>query len=100
MRRSSEFTNSTWLDASSAESGAIGFCFGGGKCVLELARSGANVKSVVSFHGFTDPDIETLTGVEGIKYDRLADEVSWSDSFWGEPQKPDPEWSPSRCPTK
>lgn len=30
--------------------GAIGFCFGG-QCVLELARSGAEVKAVVSFHG-------------------------------------------------
>jgi dienelactone hydrolase len=30
--------------------GAIGYCFGG-SCVLELARSGANVRSVVSFHG-------------------------------------------------
>ncbi len=30
--------------------GALGFCFGG-QCVLELARSGANVKAVVSFHG-------------------------------------------------
>jgi dienelactone hydrolase len=29
---------------------AIGYCFGG-MCVLELARSGADVKSVVSFHG-------------------------------------------------
>jgi dienelactone hydrolase len=29
---------------------AIGFCFGG-QCVLELARSGAEVRSVVSFHG-------------------------------------------------
>lgn len=29
---------------------AIGYCFGG-QCVLELARAGANVKSVVSFHG-------------------------------------------------
>ena len=28
----------------------IGFCFGG-QCVLELARSGADVASVVSFHG-------------------------------------------------
>ncbi|HEY3696852.1 dienelactone hydrolase family protein [Phenylobacterium sp.] len=33
-----------------ARIGAIGFCFGG-QCVLELARSGADVKSVVSFHG-------------------------------------------------
>jgi dienelactone hydrolase len=29
---------------------AIGFCFGG-LCVLDLARSGANLKGVVSFHG-------------------------------------------------
>ncbi len=30
--------------------GAIGFCFGG-LCILDLARSGADVKGVVSFHG-------------------------------------------------
>lgn len=30
--------------------GAIGYCFGG-TCVLELARSGAAVKGVVTFHG-------------------------------------------------
>lgn len=30
--------------------GAIGYCFGG-QCVLELARSGADVQAVVSFHG-------------------------------------------------
>ena len=30
--------------------GAIGYCFGG-QCVLELARSGADAKGVVSFHG-------------------------------------------------
>ena len=30
--------------------GAIGYCFGG-SCVLELARSGADVRGVVSFHG-------------------------------------------------
>ena len=29
---------------------AIGFCFGG-LCVLELARTGADLKAVVSFHG-------------------------------------------------
>jgi dienelactone hydrolase len=32
---------------------AIGYCFGGG-VVLELARSGANVNGVVSFHGNLD----------------------------------------------
>jgi dienelactone hydrolase len=32
---------------------AIGFCFGG-KCVLDLARSGADVAGVASFHGLYD----------------------------------------------
>jgi dienelactone hydrolase len=32
---------------------AIGYCFGGGT-VLELARSGANIAGVVSFHGNLD----------------------------------------------
>lgn len=37
---------------------AIGYCFGGG-VVLELARSGAEIKGVVSFHGNLDtPDPE------------------------------------------
>lgn len=34
---------------------AIGFCFGG-LCVLDLARSGAAVKGVVSFHGLLNKD--------------------------------------------
>ena len=34
--------------------GAIGFCFGG-LCVLDLARGGANLKGVVSFHGLLNP---------------------------------------------
>jgi dienelactone hydrolase len=33
-----------------ARLGAIGYCFGG-QCVLELARSGADTKAVVSYHG-------------------------------------------------
>ena len=33
---------------------AMGFCFGG-KCVLDLARSGADVAGVASFHGLFDP---------------------------------------------
>ena len=33
---------------------AIGFCFGG-LCVLDLARSGADVGGVVSFHGLLTP---------------------------------------------
>jgi dienelactone hydrolase len=37
-----------------ANIGAIGFCFGG-LCALDLARSGANIKGVVSFHGLLNP---------------------------------------------
>ena len=38
--------------------GAIGFCFGG-RCVLDLARTGINIKGVASFHGIYDtPNIE------------------------------------------
>ncbi|BAK65211.1 putative dienelactone hydrolase [Sphingobium sp. SYK-6] len=33
--------------------GAIGFC-AGGKCVLDLARAGADIKAGVSFHGVYD----------------------------------------------
>ncbi len=43
-----------WVD--DKKIAAIGFCFGG-LCVLDLARSGANVKGVVSFHGLLNaPD--------------------------------------------
>jgi dienelactone hydrolase len=38
-------------EVDSARTAAIGFCFGG-LCVLDLARSGADVAGVVSFHGF------------------------------------------------
>ena len=46
-----------WLDAVRAHPdvdpgrlAAIGYCFGG-HCVLELARAGADIKAVVSYHG-------------------------------------------------
>lgn len=42
--------------------GAIGYCFGGA-CVLELARAGAAVKSVVSFHGELSPGPINAGGV-------------------------------------
>jgi dienelactone hydrolase len=42
---------------------AIGYCFGG-LCVLDLARSGCDVKGVVSFHGLFDPPGNTAgTGI-------------------------------------
>jgi dienelactone hydrolase len=37
-----------WVDDNNIA--AIGFCFGG-LCVLDLARTGADIKGVVSFHG-------------------------------------------------
>jgi dienelactone hydrolase len=36
---------------------AMGYCFGG-MCVLELARSGADVKAVISIHGIFSPGNE------------------------------------------
>jgi len=41
-----------WVDDKSIA--AIGFCFGG-LCVLDLARSNADIKGVVSFHGLLMP---------------------------------------------
>lgn len=38
------------VEVDDARTAAIGFCFGG-MCVLDLARSGAEVSGVVSFHG-------------------------------------------------
>jgi dienelactone hydrolase len=45
--------------------GAIGFCFGG-TCALELARSGADLAGVVSFHGgLATPHPEDAKNVKG-----------------------------------
>jgi dienelactone hydrolase len=42
-------------EVDAAQVAAVGFCFGG-LCVLDLARTGAEVKGVASFHGiFTPP---------------------------------------------
>ena len=41
-------------EVESGKVAAIGFCFGG-KCVLDLARSGADIAGVASFHGLFDP---------------------------------------------
>jgi dienelactone hydrolase len=40
---------------------AIGYCFGGG-AVLELARSGADLRGVVSFHGSLDTPLPAADG--------------------------------------
>jgi dienelactone hydrolase len=41
-----------WVD--DKKCAAIGFCFGG-LCVLDLARTGTDIKGVVSFHGLLHP---------------------------------------------
>lgn len=38
----------------------IGFCFGG-LCGLDLARSGANIQGIISFHGVLQPPTSTST---------------------------------------
>ena len=47
-------TVGTLEQVDSSRIAAIGFCFGG-LCVLDLARSGADINGVVSFHGLLDP---------------------------------------------
>ncbi len=47
-----------------ARCAAIGYCFGGG-AVLELARSGADLRGVVSFHGSLDTPLPAEAG--GVK---------------------------------
>ncbi len=42
--------------------GAVGFCFGG-LCVLDLARSGADVAGVASFHGLFTPPPAASEGI-------------------------------------
>jgi dienelactone hydrolase len=52
------------LDGVNAQAlGAIGFCFGG-LCNLDLARAGAPIKGVASFHGlFGAPDLPTAAPI-------------------------------------
>lgn len=49
-----------------ARCAAIGYCFGGG-AVLELARSGAELRGVVSFHGSLDTPLPATKGAVGAK---------------------------------
>lgn len=51
-------------EVDSEKTGAIGFCFGG-KSVLDLARSGEEIKGVVSFHGIYDqPDYHNIGDIK------------------------------------
>ncbi len=51
-----------WVD--DTKIAAIGFCFGG-LCVLDLARSGVDIRGVVSFHGLLNPP--ELVPIQNIK---------------------------------
>jgi len=48
-------------DIDSQRMAAIGYCFGG-LCVLELARSGVDVKAVVSYHGLLTTSMPARPG--------------------------------------
>lgn len=57
-----------WRDAAAAlpeadasRVAAIGYCFGGA-CVLELARSGADLRAVVSYHGILETPLPAQKG--------------------------------------
>jgi dienelactone hydrolase len=67
---------------------AIGFCFGG-LCVLDLARAGAPLKGVASFHGlFIPAGLPTVTpiGPKVIAFHGWADPMAKPDSVvaWAE----------------
>ena len=61
-------------EVDAANVAAIGFCFGG-LCVLDMARSGADLKGVVSFHG--------LLGAPGNTVDKITAKIlalhGWDD---------------------
>jgi len=51
-------------EVEAARTAAIGFCFGG-KCVIDMVRSGADILGAVSFHGLFDaPDYPIVTPVK------------------------------------
>lgn len=64
-------------EADGAQLGAIGFCFGG-LCALDLARAGAGLKGVASFHGALAPN--NLTNANPIATKVIAFH-GWDDPF-------------------
>ncbi len=82
--------------ADPARPAAIGYCFGG-TTVLELARGGADLKGVVSFHGSLDtPDPEATKGIKakilvlhGADDVRVGPEIP---NFQGEMRRVNADW--------
>lgn len=76
---------------------AIGYCFGGG-VVLELARSGADIKGVVSFHGNLDtPNPDNAKNIKAkVLVLHGADDPHVSpeqiDAFWKEMRNANVDW--------
>ncbi len=69
-------------EVDAARMAAIGFCFGG-LCVLDLARAGAPLKGVASFHGlFTPPGLPLVTpiGPKVVAYHGWSDPMAKPDS--------------------
>jgi dienelactone hydrolase len=87
-----------------ARMGAIGYCFGG-QCVLELARSGADAKAVVSYHGLLTTTQKAVPGqvkayaavytgardpyapydqVQGLREELIAGGAPWQITEFGE----------------
>ncbi len=50
-------------EANAAKTGAIGFCFGG-LCALDIARTGADLAGVVSFHGLLGAPGNTASAIK------------------------------------
>jgi dienelactone hydrolase len=64
-------------EVNAAKVAAIGFCFGG-MCVLDLARTGADVTGVASFHGlFTPPPNLPAPAIKA----RVAAYHGWADAL-------------------
>ncbi|MGB5913521.1 MAG: dienelactone hydrolase family protein [Phormidesmis sp.] len=57
-----------------AQIAAIGFCFGG-KCVLDLARSGADIRAAVTFHGIYDPPLGPVPQTTSQTASQTASEI-------------------------
>lgn len=77
---------------------AIGYCFGG-TGVLELARSGADVDAVVSFHGgLSNPNPDDAKNIEAtVQVHHGAEDPHVSRdavrSFWNEMNEADADWT-------